>query len=138
MFWLFLDAVLSCEWSTIQRAGSAYYCWRTRNPIVWHAHAKICRAVTPSLLDGRRDPVGEQACVRLAMQLYPGHTIEAPDMIMRNAYPNITHHRQPKAARESALNTVFASKIPNTVDSIFTVGVIDRDTLRKIREGHPV
>src|SRR5919202_492298 len=51
-------------------AGRIRYSWRTRNPIVWAANAKLCEKVVPSLLDGSLDAVLHAACVELSSILY--------------------------------------------------------------------
>ena len=74
--------------------GCVLYGWRTRNPIVWAANAKICEKVTPSLLGDAQDPALQAACVEMCSSLYPGKPLEVPGMIMRGAYGHIKHHRQ--------------------------------------------
>src|SRR5450432_326578 len=48
------------------------YGWRTRNPIVWAANARICEKVTPSLLGDTQDAALQAACVEMCSLLYPG------------------------------------------------------------------
>ena len=56
------------------RRGGILYGWRTRNPIVWAANARICEKVTPSLLGDAQDPALQAACVEMCSLLYPGKT----------------------------------------------------------------
>ena len=74
--------------------GGLLYGWRTRNPIVWAANARICDRTTPSLLGGIEDPALQAACLEMCALLYPGKSLEMPGMIMRGAYGHIKHHRQ--------------------------------------------
>ncbi|WP_229164035.1 hypothetical protein [Bradyrhizobium altum] len=98
------------------------YGWRTRNPIVWAANAKICEKVTPSLLDDAQDPALQAACVEMCTSLYPGKPLELPDMIMRGAYGHIKHHRQAYRGTASLVDAAMSRKIPNSADALFSVG----------------
>ncbi|MBR0694800.1 hypothetical protein JQ553_16415 [Bradyrhizobium lablabi] len=105
-----------------ERADGMLYGWRTRNPIVWAANAKICEKVTPSLLDDAQDPALQAACVEMCASLYPGKPLELPDMIMRGAYGHIKHHRQSYHGTASLVDVAMSRKIPNSADALFSVG----------------
>src|SRR4051794_16658406 len=60
------------------RSANILYGWRTRNPIVWAANAKICDKVTPSLLGDDHDTALQAACVEMCAALYPGKPLEFP------------------------------------------------------------
>jgi hypothetical protein len=98
------------------------YGWRTRNPIVWAANAKICEKVTPSLLDHTHDPALQAACVEMCSSLYPGKMLEVPSMIMRGVYGHIKHHRQAYHGTASLVDTAMARVIPDSADALFSVG----------------
>jgi hypothetical protein len=98
------------------------YGWRTRNPIVWAANAKICDKVTPSLLGENRDPVLQAACVEMCTALYPGTALELPDMIMRGAYGHIKHHRQAYRGLAEQVDAAMSRIIPDSADALFSVG----------------
>ena len=105
-------------------AGDApiLYGWRTRNPIVWAANAKICDKVAPSLLGDAPDPQLQAACVEMCAALYPGKQLEVPGMIMRGAYGHIKHHRQDYHGAASLIDTAMSRLIPDSADALFSVG----------------
>jgi hypothetical protein len=111
--------------SGISNDGDAglLYGWRTRNPIVWAANAKICEKVTPSLLGDAQDPALQAACVEMCSLLYPGKSLEIPGMIMRGAYGHIKHHRQPYHGSASLVDAAMRRIIPDSADALFTVGI---------------
>jgi hypothetical protein len=98
------------------------YGWRTRNPIVWAANAKICEKVTPGLLGDVQDPALQAACVEMCSSLYPGKALEVPSMIMRGAYGHIRHHRQTYRGTASLVDEAMSRIIPNSADALFSVG----------------
>ena len=98
------------------------YGWRTRNPIVWAANAKICENVTPSLLGNTQDPALQAACVEMCSLLYPGKDLEVPSMIMRGAYGHIKHHRQAYHGTASLVDAAMSRMIPASADALFSVG----------------
>jgi hypothetical protein len=98
------------------------YGWRTRNPIVWAANAKICEKVTPSLLGGIQDTALQAACVEMCSLLYPGNSLEVPGMIMRGAYGHIKHHRQAYHGTASLVDAAMQRMIPDSADALFSVG----------------
>jgi hypothetical protein len=114
--------------STLSEAGDRgiLYGWRTRNPIVWAANAKICDKVTPSLLDDGQDPVLQTAGVELCAQLYPGKPLELPGMIMRGAYGHIKHRRQTYRGEASLVDAAMSRLIPDSADALFSVGFARR------------
>jgi len=99
-----------------------FYGWRTRNPIVWAANAKICETVTPGLLSEVEDPALQAACVEMCSSLYPGKSLEVPSMIMRGAYGHIKHHRQTYRGTASLVDEAMSRIIPNSADALFSVG----------------
>jgi hypothetical protein len=116
----FTSEVLKCSGAAEQ--GSVLYGWRTRNPIVWAANAKICEKVTPSLLGDAQDPALQAACVEMCSSVYPGKTLEVPGMIMRGAYGHIKHHRQAYHGAASLVDAAMSRMIPNSADALFSVG----------------
>jgi hypothetical protein len=99
------------------------YGWRTRNPIVWAANARICEKVTPSLLGDTQDTALQTACVEMCSLLYPGKSLELPDMIMRGAYGHIKHHRQAYHGAASLVDEAMQRLIPDSADALFSVGI---------------
>ncbi|MBR0795873.1 hypothetical protein JQ615_10765 [Bradyrhizobium jicamae] len=122
LYGFFTNEVLKCSGAAERPAGGVLYGWRTRNPIVWAANAKICEKVTPSLLDDAQDPGLQAACVEMCASLYPGKLLEVPDMIMRGAYGHIRHHPQAYHGTASLVDAAMSRKIPNSADALFSVG----------------
>jgi hypothetical protein len=98
--------------------------WRTRNPIVWAANARICEKVTPSLLGDTQDAALQAACVEMCSLLYPGKSLEIPGMIMRGAYGHIKHHRQAYHGAASLVDVAMSRMIPDSADALFSVGFV--------------
>src|SRR5882757_10752240 len=71
LYGFFTSEVLKCS-GAAEKGDSVLYGWRTRNPIVWAANAKICEKVTPSLLEDAQDSALQAACVEMCALLYPG------------------------------------------------------------------
>ncbi len=107
---------------TLAGGGNTLYGWRTRNPIVWAANAKICAKVAPSLLDDDQDPALQAAGVEMCASLYPGKRLELPGMIMRGAYGHIKHHRQAYHGLASQVDAAMSRIIPDPADALFSVG----------------
>jgi len=105
-------------------AGDAtvLYGWRTRNPIVWAANAKICDKVAPSLLGDKADPELQSAGVEMCAALYPGKQLEVPSMIMRGAYGHIRHNRQTYHGTAAVIDAAISRLIPDSADALFSVG----------------
>ena len=120
LYGFFTSEVLRCSGAT--QSDDVLYGWRTRNPIVWAANAKICQKVTPSLLDDVQDPALQAACVEMCASLYPGKLLEVPEMIMRGAYGHIKHHRQAYHGAASLVDSAMSRIIPNAADALFSVG----------------
>ena len=99
------------------------YGWRTRNPIVWAANARICEGVTPSLLGDTQDAALQAAGVEMCSLLYPGKSLEIPSMIMRGAYGHIKHHRQAYHGAASLVDAAMQRMIPDSADALFSVGI---------------
>ena len=118
----FTSEVLRSSGAAEKGDSSVLYGWRTRNPIVWAANAKICEKVTPSLLGDDQDPTLQAACVEMCSSLYPGKPLEVPDMIMRGAYSHIKHHRQVYHGIASLVDVAMSRMIPNSADALFSVG----------------
>jgi hypothetical protein len=122
LYGFFTAEVLKCSGAAEKGEGSVLYGWRTRNPIVWAANAKICDRVTPSLLGDAQDPALQAACVEMCSSLYPGKPLEVPGMIMRGAYGHIKHHRQAYHGTASLVDAAMSRMIPNSADALFSVG----------------
>ena len=121
LYGFFTSEVLKCS-GAAEQGDSVLYGWRTRNPIVWAANAKICEKVTPSLLGETQDPALQAACVEMCSALYPGKALELPGMIMRGAYGHIKHHRQKYHGAVSLVDAAMSRMIPDTADALFSVG----------------
>jgi hypothetical protein len=98
------------------------YGWRTRNPIVWAANAKVCEKVAPALLGDAADPELQAACIEMCAALYPGKPLEVPGMIMRGAYGHIKHIRQDYHGAASLVDAAMSRVIPDSADALFSVG----------------
>ena len=122
LYGFFTSEVLKCSGAAENGDGTVLYGWRTRNPIVWAANAKICEKVTPSLLGDTQDPRLQAACVKMCSSLYPGKPLEVPEMIMRGAYGHIKHHRQAYHGAASLVDAAMSRMIPNSADALFSVG----------------
>lgn len=113
--------VLKCS-GAAEKGNSVLYGWRTRNPIVWAANAKICEKVTPSLLGDTQDPALQAACIEMCSSLYPGKLLELPGMIMWGAYGHIKHHRQTYHGTALLVDVAMSRMIPDAADALFSVG----------------
>jgi len=122
LYGFFTSEVLKCSGAAENGDANVLYGWRTRNPIVWAANAKICEKVTPSLLGDAQDPALQAACVEMCSSLYPGKPLEVPGMIMRGAYGHIKHHRQAYHGTASLVDAAMSRIIPNSADALFSVG----------------
>ena len=122
LYGFFTTEILRCSGGAASDDGRIFYGWRTRNPIVWAANARICEKVTPSLLSGAEDDTLRAACVEMCALLYPGKLLEMPGMIMRGAYGHIKHHRQTYHGAASQVDEAMQCIIPNSADALFSVG----------------
>jgi hypothetical protein len=122
-----LGQALRAEWRAVGTGVcEIYFAWRTRSPAIWRSCASVCKAVAPSLADGKRDTALEDACRRLAGELYPRAAIEPPMMVMRNVYEHLTGIRETEHRRPDAIRARFSESIPNPADAIFSVGIVER------------
>ena len=122
LYGFFTSEVLKGSAAAEKGGGRVLYGWRTRNPIVWAANAKICEKVTPSLLGDAQYPALQAAGVEMCSSLYPGKRLEVPGMIMRGAYGHITHHRQAYHGAASLVDAAMSRMIPDPADALFSVG----------------
>jgi hypothetical protein len=122
LYGFFTSEVLKRSGAAEQGEATVLYGWRTRNPIVWAANAKICDKVTPSLLGEAQDPSLQAACVEMCASLYPGKALELPGMIMRGAYGHIEHHRQAYRGTACLVDAAMSRLIPDSADALFSVG----------------
>jgi hypothetical protein len=122
LYGFFTSEVLNRSGAAKNGNDGVLYGWRTRNPIVWAANAKICERVAPSLLGNAQDPDLQSACVEMCSSLYPGKTLEVPEMIMRGAYGHIKHHRQAYHGTVSLVDAAMSRIIPDSADALFSVG----------------
>jgi hypothetical protein len=122
LYGFFTSEVLKRSRAVDQGDDGVFYGWRTRNPIVWAANAKICEKVTAALLGDVQDPALQAACVEMCSSLYPGKALEVPSMIMRGAYGHIKHHRQTYRGTASLVDEAMSRIIPNSADALFSVG----------------
>jgi hypothetical protein len=122
LYGFFTSEVLKRSGAAERGEASVLYGWRTRNPIVWAANAKICDKVTPSLLNEAQDSSLQAACVEMCASLYPGKALELPGMIMRGAYGHIKHHRQTYHGTACLVDAAMSRLIPDAADALFSVG----------------
>ncbi len=122
LYGFFTTEVLKRSATADGGAGTVLYGWRTRNPIVWAANAKICEKVAPALLGEAPDPALQAACVEMCASLYPGKALELPAMIMRGAYGHIKHNRQTYYGTASLVEEAMLRIIPDSADALFSVG----------------
>ena len=123
LYGLFTSEILKRSRAANPDKAGILYGWRTRNPIVWAANAKICEKVAPSLLGDAQDATLQAACVEMCSSLYPGKALELPSMIMRGAYGHIKHHRQTYHGTASLVDAAMSRIIPDSADALFSVGV---------------
>ena len=122
LYGFFTSEVLRSSGAADTAESGILYGWRTRNPIVWAANAKICAKVTPSLLGDAEYPGLQAACIEMCSLLYPGKPLELPTMIMRGAYGHIKHHRQAYHGTASLVDAAMSRLIPDSADALFSVG----------------
>ena len=122
LYGFFTTEILKSSGASDSGDAGLLYGWRTRNPIVWAANARICETVTPSLLGDAQDPALQAACVEMCSLLYPGKNLEIPGMIMRGAYDHIKHHPQTYHGAASLVDAAMQRVIPDSADALFTVG----------------
>jgi len=122
LYGFFTSEVLRSSGAADTAESGILYGWRTRNPIVWAANAKICAKVTPSLLGDAEYPGLQAACIEMCSLLYPGRPLELPTMIMRGAYGHIKHHRQAYHGTASLVDAAMSRLIPDSADALFSVG----------------
>jgi hypothetical protein len=120
------QAILTTEWSARPGVEEMYLAWRTRNPLIWAANARLCKAVVPSIVDGQMDAQFQEVCLRLAHQLYPDCPIEPPAMIMRNVYEHLTYIDEPYDHFASPISAWYANAVPNPGDAVFSVGTVQK------------
>ena len=120
------QAILTTEWSARPGVEEMYLAWRTRNPLIWAANARLCQAVVPSIVDGQGDAKLQEVCLRLARQLYPDCPIKPPAMIMRNVYEHLTYIDEPYDHIASPISAWYAAVVPNPSDAVFSVGILQR------------
>jgi hypothetical protein len=122
LYGFFTSEILKRTHAPAAGDGAVLYGWRTRNPIVWAANAKICDKVAPSLLGDKADPALQAACVEMCQAIYPDKHLEVPSMIMRGAYGHIKHNRQAYHGTASVIDAAISRLIPDTADALFSVG----------------
>lgn len=122
LYGFFTTEVLRSSGAADTPESGILYGWRTRNPIVWAANARICEKVTPSLLGDTQHPALRAACVEMCSLLYPGKHLEVPGMVMRGVYGHIKHHRQAYHGTASLVDAAMSRLIPDSADALFSVG----------------
>ena len=122
LYSFFTSQVLRHARETEPADASIFYGWRTRNPIVWAANAKICKKVAPSLFGNTQDATLQAAGVEMCAKLCPGKCLEIPSMIMRGAYGHIRHRRQAYRGAALLVDAAMSRIIPNSADALFSVG----------------
>jgi hypothetical protein len=122
LYGFFTTEVLKSSGAADNGDAGILYGWRTRNPIVWAANARICEKVVPCLLGDTQDAAMQAACVEMCSLLYPGKSLEIPGMIMRGAYGHIKHHRQAYHGAASLVDAAMSRIMPDSADALFSVG----------------
>lgn len=120
------ETILTAEWNAMPDVNTIYLAWRTRNPVIWAANARLCQAVVPAIESGLVDATLHEACLRLARQLYPNCPIEPPAMIMRDVYTHLTYLREPHDHVASPVAAWFAAVVPHAGDAVFSAGILQR------------
>lgn len=123
LYGFFTTEILKSADASANSDAGLLYGWRTRNPIVWAANARICEKIIPSLLGDDPEPALQAACVEMCSLLYPGKALEIPGMIMRGAYGHIEHRRQTYHGSASLVDAAMQRIIPDSADALFTVGI---------------
>jgi hypothetical protein len=106
---------------------SFYYAWRTRNPIVWFANARLCRRVVPGLGEVQPDPQLFELARKAAALLLPGRVLEVPAMVMRAVYrPRCcgSEQRHPDARLDAQFRA--SSRLSDSGDALFAFGELRR------------
>ena len=124
LYGFFTTEILKSSSAADSSDGNILYGWRTRNPIVWAANARMCGKVAPALLGGAQDAALQAACAEMCTLLYPGRPLEMPGMIMRGAYGHIKHHRQAYHGAASLVDEAMQRVIPDPADALFSVGLV--------------
>jgi hypothetical protein len=124
LYGFFTTEILKSSRASRSDEAGILYGWRTRNPIVWAANARICEKIAPSLLGGAPDAALRAACVEMCTLLYPGKGLEIPGMIMRGAYGHIKHHRQAYHGAAALVDEAMQRVIPDSTDALFSVGLV--------------
>ena len=81
-------AIFAAEWPS---KDEIYYSWRTRNPAIWIANTKFCRAVTPTPVrdSAEHHHLLQDVAMELVKEMYPDTPLELPSMVMRHVYDHI-------------------------------------------------
>jgi len=114
------------ECQTLRPAEDVYYSWRTRNPTIWTANAKWCRAIMPNIPNGTstRDPQLQEVAIRLASEMYLDIPVEIPSIVMRRVYDHMSYRVRPRHRTRDDTNDWFDRVIPDPADAIFSVGIL--------------
>jgi hypothetical protein len=125
---------LTDAWGSLEPIpNELYIAWRTRNPAIWISNSRLCRVLAPSLWDARTNPKLEDACIRLAQELYPECPIEPPAMIMHHVFDNLIEIRKPRRGPSGSMSARLAEMLANPADAIFSLGIVERATLDRLR-----
>lgn len=123
---LMLRKALATECSSLAPdVSDVYFAWRMRNPAIWVACARMCRVVAPALIEEKKSARLEEACTRIAQEVFPVSPIEFPTMIMRGVFPHLTELEANNHPRNS-IGKYFARALANPSDAIFSVGIVEK------------
>ena len=127
------DLILRSILDANTRLDKVYYCWRTRNAIVTHTHAKLCHELVPldCVQTSKRDLTHLHAIAKQAANfLYPTVDLEIPNCIMRGVYGHIDHHRPIYRGTVESLAQQIEYLVPDTQDAIFFMGSVLREVTK--------
>ncbi len=118
-------AIFAAEWPS---DDEIYYSWRTRNPAIWIANTKFCRAVTPTPVrdDAEHHRLLQDVARELVKEMYPDTPLELPSMVMRHVYDHMTYRKSPRHSTRADVNQWFDCVIPDPADAILSVGIVTR------------
>jgi hypothetical protein len=84
-----------------------FYCWRTRNPVMWFANARLCTRITPDLLDGEVDLELRALAARAAQTAYPHNALDPVTFAIPDSYPDGHAYKRPQHHSQKHLDEQF-------------------------------
>lgn len=118
------QAIMALERKSTGENQRLYVSWRTRNPTIFRANARICTSVVPSVDGTPNDKELESLGVRLGQELYPNSIVELPHMVMRGVYEHLVETPRSYPNSPSSLVSWFAKTLPDPADAILALGLV--------------